>query len=148
MLKILLVWIFRALVISFVVMYPMMVSIYVELPLFIGYAGYIFILGLEGRGARYIVLALLYLVNLEINLSLPILVILLAVLVFYQFFYHKLDMLKRCEVCIAVITVAAVDLIYLILIVGYDFIFETNSITINSLLYFSLIMDILVAVLI
>ncbi|WP_456432767.1 hypothetical protein [Nitratifractor sp.] len=132
---------------GFVIFYPMLVSIYVTLPLFIGYAGYQLSRGLDGAGWRYLVVPLVYLVNLEINLSLPLLLSFLAVLIFYLLFYERLAFWKRCPVCVSVLAVSLIDLIYLGLITGYDFIFGTFNITINAILFYSLVMDIVVAVL-
>ena len=138
----------RGVAIFFVLLYPMLISIYVTLPLFIGYAGYTMIRGMQGRVPARILFAFVYLCNLEVNLSLPLFLTLLATLVFYIFFYPQLAFLKRCRACVAVITVVSIDLLYLFMILSYDFIFGTSSVGIDSLLFFSLIMDIVVAVLI
>ena len=138
---------FRLSILAFVLFYPMLISIYVTLPLFIGFAGYLLLRGLEGEGWRFILLPILYLVNLEINLSLPIFLSLIAVLLHYLFIYPSLMFLKRCPICIAIISVLIIDLIYGGLIMIYDFIFTTSSVTINSQLLYSLIMDIVAAVL-
>jgi hypothetical protein len=138
----------RGVAIFFVLLYPMLISIYVTLPLFIGYAGYTMIRGMERRVPAIVLFAFVYLCNLEVNLSLPLFLTLLATLVFYIFFYPQLAFLKRCRACVAVITVVSIDLLYLLMILSYDFIFSTSSVGIDSLLLFSLIMDILVAVLI
>ena len=138
----------RSVAIFFVLLYPMLISIYVTLPLFIGYAGYTMIRGMERRVPARVLFAFVYLCNLEVNLSLPLFLTLLATLVFYIFFYSHLAFLKRCRACVAVITVVSIDLLYLLMILSYDFIFSTSSVGIDSLLLFSLIMDIVVAVLI
>ena len=133
-------------VIFFVVLYPMLISIYVTLPLFIGFSGYMFLRGLDGEGIRFIILPLLYMLNLEINLSLPLLMVLLAVLIYYLSIYPLMQYIKRCPVCIAAISVFLINLIYFILLLLYDFIFDTTSIGIDSLLYYSLVIDLIAAV--
>jgi len=125
----------------------MLVSIYVTMPLFIGFAGYLILQGLDGKGWRYILFPLLYLLNLEINLSLPLLLSLLAVLAYYLFLYPSVLFFKRCRVCVALISVLSIDLIYFGLIMTYDFIFEIQSIQVNLLLLYSLTMDAILAVL-
>ncbi|WP_456391678.1 hypothetical protein [Nitratifractor sp.] len=132
--------------IAVILFYPMFISIYVTLPLFIGYAGYQFIQGLEGKGWRYLFLPMLYLANLEINLSLPLFLTLAAALFVYLFLYPSFLFLKRCPLCVAILTVLFVDLVYLGMIMIYDFIFASQSIEINTLLLYSLGMDILAAV--
>ena len=132
---------------AFVMFYPMLVSVYVTMPLFIGFAGYLILQGLEGAGWRYLLLPLMYLLNLEINLSLPLLLSLAAVLIYDLSLYPSMLFLKRCRTCVAFLSVLFIDLIYLGLIEIYDFIFTTSSITINKELVYSLLMDLLAAVL-
>jgi len=140
-------WLVRLGIVAFVLFYPMLVSIYVTLPLFIGFAGYLVLRGLEGEGGRYLILPLLYLLNLEINLSLPLLLSLAAVLIYDLTLYSSVLFLKRCRICVAFLSVLFIDLIYLGLIEIYDFIFSTSSITINMQLIYSLLMDLIAAVL-
>ncbi|NPA50271.1 MAG: hypothetical protein GXO02_01415 [Epsilonproteobacteria bacterium] len=133
--------------IAIVLFYPMLISIYVKLPLFIGFSGYLIVLGVKRERYIYSFFAFLYLLNLELNLSLPLLLTTLAVVLFYLFFYEKLIFLKRCEKCVALISVVMIDLIYFFLLLIHDFIFTQSSIGINPLLLFSLIFDIIAAVL-
>ncbi|HFC03936.1 MAG TPA: hypothetical protein ENJ74_03590 [Nitratifractor salsuginis] len=140
-------WLLWLGIFAFVLLYPMLVSVYVTLPLFIGIAGYLILRGLEGEGWRYLLLPLFYLLNLEINLSLPLLLSLAAVLIYYLLLYPSMLFLKRCRLCVALLSVFFIDLIYLGLIEIYDFIFSTSSITINTQLAYSLLMDLFAAVL-
>lgn len=140
----LLVWLA---ILAFVLFYPMLISVYVTLPLFVGFAGYLLLQGLEGKGWRYLLLPMLYLFNLELNLSLPIFLTLVAVLAYYLALYPSVLFLKRCPACVAVLSVLLIDLIYGGLIMVYDFIFATSSVTINTQLLYSLIMDVVAAVL-
>ena len=132
---------------SVLLFYPMLISIHVTLPLFIGLAGYMMLMGMEGKGWKYILYPLFYLINLEINLSLPLLLTLFGVLAYRLFLYPSVLFLKRCRVCVSLISVLMIDMIYFGLIVGYDFVFESRSIGTNMLLLYSLVMDIVVAVL-
>ena len=140
-------WIGLIIAVAGALFYPMLISIYVTLPLFIGFAGYLFMLGLHGKGTRYLLVPGLYLINLEINLSLPLFLSLAAVLLTELFVYPRLHFFKRCTLCVAMMSVLAIDLIYLGLIVLYDFIFASGSIEINTLLFYSLGMDLLAVVL-
>jgi hypothetical protein len=130
----------------FLLLYPMLISIYVTLPLFIGYAGWQMVRGLDGGGWQRLLYPALYLFNLEINLSLPLFLTLAAVLFYYLFLYPSILFLKRCPLCVAVLSVALIDLVYLGMIMVYDFIFGAGSIEVNLLLFYSLAMDILAAV--
>ena len=131
----------------FVLLYPILISMYVFLPLFIGFAGYMIIWGIDGHGVRYIWFPLLYLLNLEANLSLPMFLSLLAILLFYLTLYERIRYFKRCSVCVGLLSVVALDIYYFILILGYDFMFDTTSIFINSLLLYSLVFDLIFVVL-
>lgn len=130
-----------------VIIYPMLLSIYVTLPLFIGFAGLIFILGLKKHNNYYILFSFIYMLNLEINLSLPLFLLPIAVLLFYIFVSKKLLFLKLCQVCIYIITVVSINIIYFLLVAGYDFIEFQNSINYDNLILFSILYDIIAAVL-
>ena len=141
-------WIlFWAAIGGFVILYPTLISMYVYLPLFIGFAGYLIIWGIDGHGVRYIWFPLIYLVNLEANLSLPMFLSLLSVLLFYLTLYEKIRYFKRCAICVGLLSVIAIDLYYFAVLLGYDFIFDTNSIFVNSLLLYSLAFDLIFVVL-
>jgi hypothetical protein len=131
----------------FVVLYPMLISIYVFLPLFVGFSGWMMIRGIEGAGYAYVVIPLIYLVNLEINLSLPLMMVVLATLLYYLTLYERVTILKRCRVCVAVLSVILIDAYYLGSLMIYDLLMDTSSIVIDKLLWYSLIADIVLAVL-
>ncbi len=139
----LLLWILVAL---FVLFYPMLISIYVFLPLFIGVMGYIMILGIDRGKISYILVSLLYLVNMDINLSLPFLLVSIAILVVYLFIYPHLNHFRTCKVCTPLLTVLMIDLVYLGSLLAYDFVFQTENVILDDILLYPLIVDLLVAV--
>ena len=132
-----------SIVISFIIFYPMLISIYVFLPLMIGFMGYVMILGIDRPRTSYIFISLVYLVNLEANLSLPLFLTILSIMLFYITIYPHLYVLKKCKVCIPLLSVIFIDLLYFIMLLGYDFIFGESSIVIDQLLLYSLVVDIL-----
>jgi len=135
-----LLWI---MVVSFVIFYPMLISIYVFLPLMVGLMGYVLILGIDRSRMSYVLVSLVYLVNLEVNLSLPLFLSVLTVILFYITIYPHLHILKKCKVCIPLLSVIFIDLMYFIMLLGYDMIFGESSIVIDQLLFYSLIADML-----
>ena len=135
--------IYWILAILYIIFYPMLISIYVFMPLMIGTIGYIFILGLLESKYSYIIFSLIYMINLEVNLSLPLFLIILTVLIFYLVIYPTFDILKECKVCVGLLSVIFIDLLYFIMLVGYDFIFATVSIVVDKLLFYTLIVDML-----
>jgi hypothetical protein len=134
------------LVLLFIFFYPMLISIYVFLPLFIGIMGYILVLGIEKGKISYIVVSLLYLVNLDINLSLPFFLASIAILSVYLFFYPHFIHFRTCKVCTPFLTVLMIDLVYLGALLLYDFVFQTQNIVLDDILLYPLVVDLLVAV--
>lgn len=132
-----------SLIVIFIAFYPMLISIYVFLPLFIGLMGYVMIEGMVKGSWTYLIITLIYFINLEVNLSLPLFLTVVATLTVYAFFYHKLSYFRRCFVCTPVITVFLIDIVYLGIILSYDFIFQTESIILDKILLYSLIVDML-----
>ena len=129
------------------ILYPMLISIYVFLPLFIGFAGWSLLRGIDGEGIGYLFFPLLYLINLEINLSLPLLMVVFATLLYYLTLYDYILVLKKCRICVAVLSVTLIDLYYLGSLIMYDLLMDTGSIVINKLLWYSLLADMFMAVL-
>ncbi len=132
--------------ILFVLFYPMLISIYVFLPLFFGVMGYILIKGIEEGRWSYILLALVYLLNMDINLSLPFMLISIAILLVYVFIYPHLNHFRKCKVCTPLLTVFFIDMVYLGVLLAYDFIFQEQIVILDDILLYPLIVDLLVAV--
>ena len=130
----------------FIVFYPMLISIYVFLPLLIGVMGYVLIQGIEKGKIRYIFVAIIYFINLEVNLSLPFFLIFISSLLVYVLFYHSLLYFRKCRICRPVLSVLLIDAVYLGSLLSYDFIFQTNSIVLDNILLYSLIVDLLIVV--
>jgi len=144
----LLIGLFWVVIGSLIVLYPILISIHVYLPLFIGFTGYMIIFGLEGHGMRYVWLPLLYLINLEANLSIPIFMTFLSVLLYYLTIYSRVNILKRCPICVGMFSVLFIDLYYIVLLLVYDFVFDTVSVVMDTLLLYSLAFDLIFVVLI
>ena len=137
------VWLF---ILLFVVFYPMLISIYVFLPLLIGAMSYILIQGLERGSLAAVLIAIVYLVNLEVNLSLPLFFSLIVTLLFYVGVYPSLTHFRKCRVCKPLLSVILLDVFYLGSLFAFDFIFQTQSIFLDSILLYSLIVDMLIVV--
>ncbi|RLA66680.1 MAG: hypothetical protein DRQ78_03695 [Epsilonproteobacteria bacterium] len=130
-------------IILFIIVYPMLISIYVFFPLFIGTISYFFIEGIERQKPTFVAVAAFYLIHLEANLSLPLFLAIISALLFYLFIYPSLLHFKRCIMCKAVLSVLILDLNYFILLFLYDFIFQTESLSLNIILLYSLVVDLL-----
>jgi len=135
------------LILFFILFYPMLISIYVFLPLFIGAMSYTLLQGLENKNPLYIFIAIIYLVNLEINLSLPLFLSVITALLFYITLYPSLLHFRRCKVCKPLLSVLILDVFYLAILFAFDFIFQIASVTFDSILLYSFVIDLLVVVL-
>ena len=131
---------------AFAFFYPMLISIYVFLPLLVGAVGYMLVQGLEKDRTSLILLPIIYMLNLEVNLSLPIFLIIISTLLFYVTLYPYLQHFRKCKICRPLISVVLLDLMYLCCLFFYDFIFQTHSIVLDDILLYSLIVDMLVVV--
>ena len=136
-------WLFAA---TFIFFYPMLISIYVFLPLLIGAMGYMLVQGLEREKSSFILLAVVYMLNLEVNLSLPLFLIIISTLLYYVIIYPYFKHFRKCRICRPLLSVVVLDIIYLGCLFSYDFIFQTQSIVLDEILLYSLIVDMLVVV--
>ncbi len=143
LIKSLLIWLTSIL---FIIFYPMLISIYVFLPLFVGVMGYLLMKGMDENRIFYIILALLYFINLEVNLSLPFFLTTITSLLVYIFFYHHLNYFRKCVICRPILGILLIDGVYLLSLLAYDFVFQTQSIVLDNILLYSLIVDLLVVV--
>jgi hypothetical protein len=130
----------------FILFYPMLISIYVFLPLLIGIMGYALLRGIEKGNFFYIMISTLYFINLEVNLSLPYFLTIISTLLVYVLIYPYFTHFKRCNICRPILSVLFLDGVYLGSLLFYDFIFQSHSIVLDNLLLYSLIVDLLVVV--
>ena len=131
-----------------VVIYPALISIYVTLPLFVGFSALMLIKGIDEDNFLYAVFAFIYMLMLEINLSLPLLLLPISALIFYVFIRKHLNFLKLCPKCISILTVIFINIIYFFLLSILDISTSQNSINFDYLIILSIIFDIFAAVLV
>jgi len=124
----------------------MLISIYVTLPLFVGFAGLILAIGIYEERYWFVTFSLVYMLNLELNLSLPLLLLPISVVIFFLFVKLKLSFIKSCKKCVYIITVLSINGIYFALLAGYDFINSQNSVNYDSIIGYSILYDIIAAV--
>jgi len=134
-------------VIFFILFYPMLISIYVFLPLFIGAMSYILVIGLDKEKSLSLPIAIIYLINLEVNLSLPLFLTIISSFLFYVTIYPSLRHFRKCKICKPLLSVVILDFFYLGALFMFDFIFQTQSIVLDNILLYSLVVDMLIVVL-
>lgn len=136
----------KTLLILFVLIYPLFVSMYTMLPPLIGLVGYVLIISIEKETA-YALAPLFYLFNLDLNLSLPLLLSTFIIMMIYFFIYIPLKRLVRCKVCLLFAIIIIIDLFYYISLFLYDFMFNTTTVLADMLLIYYTVIDILIGVL-
>ena len=129
----------------FVLFYPMLVSMYTILPPLIGLAGYIFIVNIEKRKI-YSVSTFFYLLNLDLNLTLPPFFSIAITILILMFIYEPLKLLVRCRVCLLFALIVLIDFVYYTSLFIYDFIFNASTIVGDMLLVYYIAIDILVGI--
>ena len=133
----------KTFLILFVLFYPLLKSMHPILPPLIGLAGYIFIVNIESN--KFLAIsALFYLLNLDLNLTLPLLLSLFIIGLILVFIYEPLKRLVHCKVCLLFALMAIIDLIYYFSIFIYDFIFNTSTVVGDMLLVYYIMIDILI----
>ena len=129
-----------------VVGYPALVSIYSMLPPLIGLVGYIIIVNID-RNKLYALAGMVYLLNLELNLTLPMLLSIFVVIMTYIFLYSTLKLLIRCKVCLLFTMIVIIDTSYYLTLFLYDAMFQTTTVVGDMMLIYYIIVDILIGVL-
>ena len=135
----------KVLIVAFVLFYPFLVSIYTMLPPLIGLVGYIIISNLD-KNVLYAWGGFFYLLNLELNSSLPLLLSFFIIIMVYALFYSTLKLLIRCRVCLLFALMVIIDSSYYLGLFLYDIIFNTSSVIGDMLLVYYIVVDILVGV--
>ena len=135
----------KVLLILFILFYPFLVSMYPMLPPFIGLAGYIIIYNLD-KNPIYALSGFFYLLNLELNSSLPLFLSAFMIMMIYIFLYSSLKLLIRCRVCLLFALMILIDFSYYMGLFLYDFVFNTSSVVGDILLVYYIVIDILIGV--
>jgi hypothetical protein len=124
-------------------LYPILISIYVVLPSFIGLAGYWMISGIRDDNLMPIFISSLYLINLDINTSVPIFSGIISVLLCYLFILPRFRIIANCKICTGIIIVISIYIIYFVVAYIFDFAFELDIVHVSLLILISIIIDIL-----
>jgi hypothetical protein len=132
--------------VSLVAFYPILVSIYTMLPPLIGLVGYIVVTNMD-KNRIYALAGMLYLVNLDLNLSLPLLLSVFMVVMVQVLIYPRLKLLIYCQVCLFLILIVVIDFLYYFSLFIYDFIFNSSTIIWDVMLIFYIVVDVMIGVL-
>jgi hypothetical protein len=138
-----LIWV---LLLIFAIFYPMLTSIYTVLPPLIGIVGLFVIYHME-KNKLYTFLGMIYLLNLDFNGGLPLLLSLLIVVLVYILIYPSAKLIINCKKCLALFLIIFIDILYYSSLFMYDFIFSLNTIVADSTLIFYIIIDFMIGIL-
>jgi hypothetical protein len=138
---------FRWLLILFaVVFYPMLVSIYTMFPPLIGIAGLIIIYNIN-KDIVFVVSGLLYLIHIDLNLTLPFLLSVFSIVLIHTLVYPSAKLMIRCRICLALFLIIIIDLFYYLNLFLYDFIFNSKTVVADSMLGLYILTDIIIGLL-
>ena len=133
----------RWIVIIFIVLfYPLLVSIYTMLPPLIGIAGLVIIYYFE-KNWIYAMAGILYLLNIDLNLGLPLLLSSFSTVLIYYLVYPSVQSMIRCKTCLSLFLIVLIDAFYCMNPFIYDFIFSSSVVAGDLTLIFYIVMDIL-----
>lgn len=125
-----------------VLFYPLLVSIYTVFPPFIGIAGLVIIYYFE-KNWIYALAGTLYLVNIDLNLGLPLLLSVFSIILIYYLVYPSAQLMIRCKSCLSLFLIVVIDAFYYLNLFIYDVIFSAHTIIGDSTLVYYIMMDLL-----
>jgi hypothetical protein len=136
-------WLGWSLLLFMVIFYPMLTSIYGILPPLIGVVGLMVIYNVD-ENRVYAFLGMLYLVNLDLNLSLPMLLSIFSIVIIYVMIYPSAKLMIRCQKCLAFFLIFLINGFYYINLFIYDIIFSSKVIVGDNTLLFYILFDLLI----
>lgn len=131
---------------SFAIFYPLLTSIYTFLPPLIGIVGLFLIYHID-KNMLYSFLAMLYLLNLDFNATLPLLLSFLVIILVYILIYPSAKLVINCKKCLAIFLIMLINIVYYTSLFLYDFIFSLDTIVADSTLIFYIIIDLMIGIL-
>jgi hypothetical protein len=138
---------FRWILILFaVIFYPILVSIYALFPPLIGIAGLIIIYNID-KNIILVVSGVLYLIHIDLNLSLPFLLSIVSIVLIHILAYPSAKLMIRCRVCLALFLIIIIDILYYTNLFLYDIILGTKTIIADSMLWLYIFIDIIIGLL-
>jgi len=123
--------------------YPMLVSIYPLLPPLIGIAGLVIIYNTD-KNIVYPLSGMLYLVNLDLNLTLPFLLSIFSAIFIKIFIYSPAKLMIRCRVCLNLFIILLVDAFYYIGLFLYDIVLDSKTIIADPILTYYILSDFII----
>jgi hypothetical protein len=133
-------------IVFMVLFYPLLVSMYTLLPPLIGIAGLIIIYNMN-KNIIYTLAGMLYLIHIDLNLTLPLLLSTLSIILIHFMVYPSAKLMIRCKICLAFFLIILVDGFYYINLFLYDIVLNSKTIFADSILWFYILIDIIIGLL-
>jgi len=133
-------WVFIIFAVGF---YPMLTSIYPLLPPLIGIAGLVIIYNMD-KNVIYPLAGMLYLVHLDLNLTLPFMLSIFSVIFIRMFIYSTAKLMIRCKICLTLFLILLVDAFYYINLFLYDIILDSKTIIADPILTYYILSDFII----
>jgi len=134
------------LLLAFAIFYPMFTSIYALLPPLIGVVGLFIIYNID-KNKLNAFWGILYLINLDFNAGLPLLLSLVVIILIYILVYPSAKLVINCKKCLAVFLIIFINILYYTTLFIYDFIFSLDTITADATLLFYIVIDLMIGLL-
>ncbi|MBN2825940.1 MAG: hypothetical protein JXQ76_11485 [Campylobacterales bacterium] len=128
---------------TFILLYPIIASIYAFSPPLLGLAAFILIDSIEKEDYETILMSLVYMINIDVNFSMPMFLSIFSTLLVYTLIYPKLNVFSHCKICIALIVVVIFNLLYLEMVLLYSYIFQEFILDLDALLIAYFIFDLM-----
>jgi hypothetical protein len=133
-------WVFIIFAVGF---YPMLTSIYPLLPPLIGIAGLVIIYNMD-KNVIYPLAGMIYLVHLDLNLTLPFMLSIFSVIFIRMFIYSTAKLMIRCKICLTLFLILLVDAFYYINLFLYDIILDSKTIIADPILTYYILSDFII----
>ncbi|MGM0623268.1 MAG: hypothetical protein ACQESH_04525 [Campylobacterota bacterium] len=132
----------------FIFFYPIFASYYYYLPPLTAIAAIFAIRGYEKQNRFMLYCALIYLFNVEVNFSLPMFSTIAVALFYYVVILPKLRFYTTCTNCLRFFSVIIYNILLVVTLLAYDYLFYTESVFLNLKLLYNLMFELLVVFLI
>lgn len=136
-------FLYRLFIWTFVLLYPTIASIYAFSPPLLGIAAFIFIDAMEKEDYEYMLITLVYMLNIDVNFSMPMFLSIFSMLLIYTLIYPRLNVFSHCKMCVAAIIVVIFNLLYMEMILLYSYVFKEFILDMDAVLIAYFLFDLM-----
>ncbi len=126
-----------------VFLYPIFSTIYYYLPPFTSIAAILAIRGHEKKNRFMLYMALAYMLNIEINYSLPMFSTLVTLALYYWVILPRMRFYTVCRNCLRFLTVIIYNLMLIGVLFAYDYLFFTDSAHLDLKIIYNIVFELM-----